>query len=416
MLNSSPAKALHRQVTLIWNEAARDSNLGLRPVTVASFRGPLRRIDWSLLPPAFRQDVKTYLSWCGGSDPFVVDARPRQLAPKTLRLRRDQIHAAVSALVKCGVKPSAIRSLAELVTPTNFKSILRQRLEGAGSAENVFNHNLGVTLVQIAREWVQVDAAVLTDLKRLLGKLPAPVIGLTSKNKQFLRQFDDPKALRQLAALPERLWAEVRRENNKLNFRTLAKAQAALAIAILIYLPLRLQNLARLVFDTHLFVRAAPSAISTLELSYGEVKNRTELAYDIPPDVARMLLEYRERIAPKIIGHRPAALFVGMDGRLKSQMTVAWLITSHVRRRIGLVLTPHQFRHLAAKVLLDAEPGGFETVKQLLGHKSHRTTVGAYAGIDSRRAACHHQHLIEKAIAAVPSLRSRTSSPPPASR
>jgi hypothetical protein len=69
-------KALHRQVTLIWNEAARDSNLGLRPVTVASFRGPLRRIDWSLLPPALRQDVKTYLSWCGGSDPFAVDARP----------------------------------------------------------------------------------------------------------------------------------------------------------------------------------------------------------------------------------------------------------------------------------------------------------------------------------------------------
>jgi hypothetical protein len=41
---------LHRQVTLIWNEAARDPSLGLRPVTVASFRGPPKRVDWSLLP------------------------------------------------------------------------------------------------------------------------------------------------------------------------------------------------------------------------------------------------------------------------------------------------------------------------------------------------------------------------------
>ena len=34
------------------------------------------------------------------------------------------------------------------------------------------------------------------------------------------------------------------------------------------------------------------------------------------------------------------------------------------------MLSPHQFRHLSAKVVLDAEPGNFETVRQLLGHKS----------------------------------------------
>ena len=46
-----------------------------------------------------------------------------------------------------------------------------------------------------------------------------------------------------------------------------------------------------------------PGAISTLELSAGEVKNKTELAFDIPPRVAKMLIEYRDRIAPK--HHRP---------------------------------------------------------------------------------------------------------------
>ena len=38
-LHRHPNK-LHRQTTLIWNEAARDPKLGLQPVTVASFRGP----------------------------------------------------------------------------------------------------------------------------------------------------------------------------------------------------------------------------------------------------------------------------------------------------------------------------------------------------------------------------------------
>ena len=134
--------------------------------------------------------------------------------------------------------------------------------------------------------------------------------------------------------------------------------------------------------------------------SAGEVKNGTELAFDIPRHVAKMLIEYRDRIAPKIIGHRPQRLFVNADGSAKSQVTVAWLISTYLKRRAGIVLTPHQFRHLSAKVLLDAEPGSFETVKQLLGHKSIKTTVGAYAGIDSRRAARHHQRLVEQALEA----------------
>jgi hypothetical protein len=38
---------LYRQVTLIWNEVAKLS--GCRSVTVASFRAPIKRIDWAQL-------------------------------------------------------------------------------------------------------------------------------------------------------------------------------------------------------------------------------------------------------------------------------------------------------------------------------------------------------------------------------
>jgi Phage integrase family len=396
---------LHRQVTLIWNEVAVRVP-GLKMVTVASFRGPPKRVDWALLPAAFRQDVDNYLSWGSGSDPFAADARSRALAPETLRLRRDQIHAAASALAECGTKPASIRSLAELVTANNLKTILRRRLERVGGEENSFNHNLGRVLLQIAREWVNVAPPVLAELKRLVGKMPVPAMGLTDKNKRFLRQFDDPMALLRLVQLPEQLWSEVKRDS-KPSFRTLAKAHAALAIAVLTYIPLRVQNLSDLAFDTHLFTRAGTGAISTLELSNGEVKNKRDLAFDIPHAVAKMLLEYRDRIAPRIIGHRPARLFVKVDGTPKGQRSVALLIASYAKRRAGIVVSPHQFRHLSAKVLLDAQPGAFETVRQLLGHKNNQTTVNAYAGIDSRRAARHHQHLVDQAIAdtSLPRLR-----------
>ena len=391
-------KALHRQLTLIWNEAARDRKLGLRSVAVASFRGPPKRVDWSLLPASFRRDADDFLHWAGRSDPFAVDARSRALAPRTLQLRRAQIHAAVSALVEAGVKPTTIRSLADLFTPHNFKRILQRRLEIVSGGENAFNKDLGGILVLIAREWAKVEGPALAELKRLISKLPAPLTGLTRKNKRFLRQFDDPKALMRLVGLPERLWKEVRRDSRP-NFRTLAKAQAALAIATLTYMPVRVQNLAALTFDVHLFLRTGAGTISTLELSSDEVKNKTELAFDIPPQVTKMLIEYRERIAPRIIGHRPARLFVNADGTPKSGRTVAWLISTYSKKRAGIVLTPHQFRHLSARILLDEQPGNFEGIRQLLGHKRRSTSADAYAGIDSRRAGRHHQRLIEDAIA-----------------
>jgi len=397
---------LHRQITLIWNGAARDPALALQPVTVPPYRA-IRRINWALLPAAFRQDVNDYLSWCRVSDPFAPDARRCPLAPQTLRLCRDQIHAAVTALIESGTEASTIRSLADLVSPNHFKCILRKRLDSVGGEEKCFNHDLGRALVRIAHEWVKVDAQVSAELKRLVGKLPRPILGLTAKNKKFLRQFDDPIVLRRLYRLPERLWAEIKRDG-KPHFRTLAKAQTALAIAILSYTGLRPQNLTNLAFDTHLFMREKARALSSLEVPAHEVKNGMERAYDIPPHVAKMLIEYRDRFAPKILGHRPTRLFVNVDGTPKNQATISCLVTDCLRRRAGIVITPHQFRHLGARVVLDRNPGEYETVRQFLGHKSLKTTVAAYAGIDSRRAARRHHQIVEEALAAqMPARRSK---------
>ena len=161
---------------------------------------------------------------------------------------------------------------------------------------------------------------------------------------------------------------------------------------------MRSQNLYALEFDVHVFLRDDIRATSSLEVPSEEVKNETELAFDIPQHVAKMLIEYRDRIAPKVIGHRPTRLFVKADGTPKSQAMVALLIKNYLRKRAGIEITSHQFRHLSAKTILDAEPGNFETVRQLLGHKNEKTTSRFYTGISARRAARHYQHLIDVAL------------------
>jgi hypothetical protein len=202
--------------------------------------------------------------------------------------------------VESGRDPASIKSVADLVSVDAFKCILRRRHEIVAGRENSFNRDLAELLVQITREWVRVDAQQLTELKRLAGKVPMPVSGMTPKNKRILRQFDDPAALHRLRNLPARLWSEVKRDQAP-NFRTLAKAQAALAIAMLPYMPVRSQNLHALEFDVHVFLRDDIRATSSLEVPSEEVKNKTtELAFDIPQHIAKMLIEYRDRVAPKV--------------------------------------------------------------------------------------------------------------------
>jgi integrase len=337
-------------------------------LTVPSFGKRSKRVAWSALAEEFRQDLEDYVRWCGGADMFAADARDRPMALRTVQLCRDQVRAAVTALVASGADPSQLTALADLVSPRNFKAILTHRYESHNGLANSFDTYLARALIRIAREWVKLGATELAELNRLAARLPKLTSGLTKKNRAALRQFDDLAAFQRLHALPDELWKEVKHDRRHSRY-TLANAQAALAIGLLLYAPIRLQNLASLRFGVHLFVRQGPGAISTLEIPAPEVKNRRDLAFDLPPKLARMLLDYANSIAPRIIGRQPERLFVNIDGTAKHSQSVALLIRKTLRKRVGIELTPHQFRHLSARTVLDAEPGAYETVKQLLGHK-----------------------------------------------
>jgi integrase len=67
-----------------------------------------------------------------------------------------------------------------------------------------------------------------------------------------------------------------------------------------------------------------------------------------------------------------------------------------VRRHLGVKMTSHQFRHVVAKILLDDNPGAYELVRQLMGHKNLKTTTTFYTGLDTKRAGRAHAELVMK--------------------
>ena len=209
------------------------------------------RFPWHDLPASFQRDVDDYLKWASVPDPLDDNARRTSLAAKTIRLHRDHIHSAVSAAVAAGVDGNQLVGLKSLVEVETFKKILRHRWESEGRKLNAYTHGLAGSLIAIAKEWVRVPSEALAALKAIRHKLGALPVGLTEKNKDVLRQFNDKGLLRRLVNLPDRLWRHAAGEL-KASRRQFIDLQNALAIDILLVAPVRMRNLTALKFDEHI--------------------------------------------------------------------------------------------------------------------------------------------------------------------
>jgi integrase len=62
---------------------------------------------------------------------------------------------------------------------------------------------------------------------------------------------------------------------------------------------------------------------------------------------------------------------------------------------VGIDMTPYQFRHFAARLMLQHSLGAFAAVAQLLGHKNAQTAVAYYAAIDTLSAGRHFDAILE---------------------
>jgi hypothetical protein len=379
-----------------WNGlAALHCAAGLHPLVAPASKAARNKLPWRHVPALLQEDLEHYLAWTAVPDPLAEGARPRRLAPLTQQTRRTHVHSAVSAAATSGIPLDQITSLTSLVEAATFRAILTQLWRAQGGKLSAYSHGVAVTLLAIASEWVKVSPDVLAALKSLtrkLGRLPS---GLTEKNKRLLRSFDDSRLTADLIELPDKLWNTARRRLGKSRW-AFNDLQTALAIDLLLHVPMRLQNLVSLNYTEHLHWPQGPRRPAILTLRHTETKNEVALEFEIPSALAERLRVYRNEIAPGVIGERPESVFVNLVAKPRNADAFAAAIQKAVARHLGVKMSTHQFRHLAAKIILDANPGAYELVRQLLGHKNHNTTTNFYAGIDTRRAGRAHAELLQK--------------------
>lgn len=378
-----------RRVPNVWNDARQQAEGWPQVVlTPVSFRLPSKHLTWEELDEGLRRDAEAYLA--AREHPDIFDENPnaprRSLLPGTCHLQSKHLRLAASVLVAHGTLVDQITSLADLVEPEAFKSILRHYHEQADGKPNAYVVGIAMTLIQVARYHTDASDEHLNRLKRLSSKLPPVPFDLTDKNKALMRELDSRSLRKKLIYLPDTL---LKRTNDGLEtpLRCFVDAQVGVAIAILLVAPVRPENLTLLNWSQHFSEPDGPKGRLRLRIPAEETKTKKhELVFDIPDEVAAQLRWYRRKILPHLNADMHGPLFVTETGLPKSQETLSQQITERISEHVGVHMTPHQFRHFAAKLNLDTHPEDFRTITDLLGHSSAKSTQ-IYAGVSSQRAS-----------------------------
>jgi integrase len=380
-----------------WNRAVRDlPHWPQRPLTV-----PPRKDRYGLpletFPPSFAADAQAWLDHLGGKKSFVVRRGFRPLRPATLTQRRAQLREVASALVIRGYDPASIRSLADLVQPAAVAEAMQFFFERAGGKVTGRMQVLAWTLIGIARHWVRLSPEQLLELRGIASECQPEHRGLTAKNRAVLRRFKSDAAKLALLDLPFKLLRELKTPK-PWSGRDAQKVETALMLHLLTRAPVRVANLARIEIDRHLVRRGPDGRQLVLVVPPEEVKNRAELVHPLSELTADLLQLYVEHARPQLAQGPTPFLFpgVGTTPRPIGTRAVLMRMRKVTERHLGFRLSPHQFRHFCARVILDANPGAHELVRALLGDRSIETIIRYYAGLEQETAVEHYDEVIEQ--------------------
>ena len=374
-------RTCHRCACRLWNEAAQ-TVAGWPPVLLSlpDYRKPRRSLPINRFPASLQEEFARYVDSLRGGDLFAEEAAERPLAASTVHQRAVELGLALSALVASGTDPASITSLACLVEPGPFTSVLRYYLKDG--KPRPFAHNLAHTLIGLARRWVRPDPPAIEKLKELQQRLGPQRKGLTDKNRALVRALEDPDVRARLLLLPERLanWAE-----RATPIRGVVAMRIAVATAILRSAPLRIANLAGLRLDRHLVRPGGPRSLWQIDIPRHEVKNDQPLVHELPRRATVIVDRYIRGFRPLLAAPGNPYLFPSGSNPC-NQAKLSQQIRGVLADWVGIDMTPHQFRHFAGRVLQQHSPGAYAAIAQLLGHKDVRTTIAYYAGLDTLSA------------------------------
>jgi integrase len=351
------------------------------------------KLPQDAFPAGFIQDLEALMTGFATPDPLAEDGRTDALRPASIDQYRRQLLRFASEVVHSGVPIAHIQSLADLLQPDMAERGLRQMLLRNNNKSSAAISEVASRLCNFSKIIGQ-PAETQTNLHRLAQRLAVPAQkGMTPKNRDRLRVLQNDKTMQRLLNLPEHLFAHP--PVGKANAYTKALAREdAVAIAILLVCPIRVKNLAGIHLERSL-QRPGDGRVYLVVVE-DEAKTGRPIEFELPKDLVRLIDRHLASRSPHMCPAGTLWLFPQRDGNKSicpNQLSAR--IFKRVRKETGFEVNAHLFRHLAVMNWLDANPGGYEVARRLLGHSDVSRTISLYSGLEVKSATRAFADLIE---------------------
>ncbi len=392
-LSKNPVN-LRKHTIAVWNMCLTRVP-GWPQVKLASpFKGAPYMYPLTAFPEGFRRDVAAWVTRMNNPDPLDPAAPIRALRPATLERHTYDFRRLGSALVREGVMEiDQVTGFHAFFEDDNFRRALRPFLERSGD----YVMKMATLIRSIAKNRTDVTVAKRAEIDGVIRRLkPEGGRRMGEKNRTRLRQFDDEAAVRRLLQFPAAELARALRKPSPL--RRAKGVERALAISLLSFCGLRIKNLRSLRLDTNL--RRAGKRYF-LDLTGSETKTRSELGLELPAETIMLLDLFLAEHRPHLPGADGPWLFPGgRPGTPRSYSAMRDAVTKPLAKHAGIILSPHLFRHIIAKIVAERAPEHLVEVSRMLGHKSINTTYQSYLGTEGPAAARRVAALLRAATGA----------------
>ena len=338
-------------------------------------------------PLGLRNDIDAYCERIGKRHKTVSGRVFPACKPSTIETRRRELIATVRTAVAAGFELEELKSLRDLLRPDRVETIIDYYWKKNGAKPALYTIDLASKLLALARSenLAEVDIERLDEIRIAIEEYRST--GLTEKNRKLIRQIAQTNAWREVVQLPQRLMDEARSTAKTKPYRAAVTAQLAIAILILIRAPIRMQNLASIRMDINLVRPGGPRTPYMLVFPDYDVKNKVPLEFAFDKATTTLIDEYIYQHRPHLMrGFNHDWLFPGASHEHKLSNVLSDQISKLLWKELGLEATPHQFRHAAAYIMLKADPGNYELVRRVLGHRSITTTLNFYIGLETIEA------------------------------
>lgn len=386
-----------------WNRAVAIPGSSYQPIPAPDPIGK-RLVRWEDFPQSLQDELRAYGKRMLEEDLFNEEHRP--IKPVTLDNYRNRIRAMLTTLIDSGMSPEDFPSLAAIVNPATVKQAFGLRLDGRplDDQARMDLHGIATAILSIAR-YLDLDKDSHAVLKQLAKKVRFKASGMCEKNRERLIPLFDPSVRSRLLNLPLRVAHELRTVKAP-TVRQAQRMQMAALLDLLLHVPMRIRNPSELDLAATIIPPIAGSiGCWRISIPACEVKNQWAIDAQLGEGLGAILDRYVNVFRPVLMKVPTSALFVGQRGARKQSSNLSKQLAGFVRREIGVIIHAHLMRHLAAHLYLLANPGDYETVRRLLGHKKIETTIRFYEGLLTDDAFARYDGLIEE-------MRSKTAAKP----